>query len=382
MASIVRSVEFVSVSVTASAEPVTVNLSKEQDETQCVPFWSMRNTGIITDQHQDRMGEVEIVDNSGTPAVRVSASARADNDTTIFQVFVVEFIAAITVQQVDVSGFTGASVNQTIDDVTAQANAFLIYSYQYTDNPTSDDDFDDACVQVRFNGSSTTSVTLSRRGTGGTVNGTLFVVEAGAGEFVVDHREIDVTSSSAASATDTISSTTEADTFLLHSYETSEDSDDMRDGAWQADLQDDVTVRVRRGDTSPSGQNATSTHSIAVVECQNQEWAVIERNANFTLSTTPDADSVSPFEPSRSIVNCLDHSGHPYSVGRNDSIQGNDIDNTMSAADFVGIDFVRYTKLDTTLTTDIVSFEVVQFVVPTAERGTLRGVLRGVGRGI
>lgn len=359
---VIKSVEYVEVSITASTEPVTVNLTKGQDETQCVPFFSVRNTGSITDQHQDRLAEVEIIDNAGTPAVRVSASARADTETTIFQVFVVEWDSSIVVQQVDVSAFTGTSVNVIINDVGAQNTAFMIYSYQYTAPLDSDDDWNDAAVQVRFNGASTTSVTLSRRASGGTCNGTLYVVECNSTEFIVDHREIDVTSSSAASATDTIASTVEVDTFLVHSYETSESSDDMRDGAWQADLQNSTTVRIRRGDASPSGQSATSTHSVAVVECQNNEWDV-QRNDVLTLDATSKTDTITAIDQIRSIINCLDHSGHPFSVGRNDNTAGGSVDDIQSAADFSADNTVRYRKRTTTITTDIVSYEVVQFAL-------------------
>ena len=354
------SVEYVEVSITASSEPVTVNLTKGQDETQCTPFFSVRTTGAITDRHVDRCGEVEFVDNAGTAAVRVSAAERVDNQVTLFAIFVIEWDPSITVQQVAVTGFTGTSINQAIDDVTAQANAFFLYSYQFTDNPGGGnaDNWDDAAVQTRFNGASTTSVTLSRRASGGTCDGTLYVIEAGAGEFVVDHREIDVTSASAASGTDTIGSTVEADTFLVHSYETSENSDDMRDGAWVADLQDSTTVRIRR--TVGATPSATSTHSIAVVEAQNSEWDV-QRNDALTLATATVTDSITAIDEERTFINVLTLAGQPFSVGRNDSTTGGEIDSIQCAADFSAADTVRFQKRVADLTDDIISYEVVQF---------------------
>jgi len=362
---VVKSVEYKEVSITAATEGTAVNLSKGQAHAQCTPFWSVRNTGTITDQHQDRLGEVEIIDNSGTAAVRVSASARADTDASIFQIFIVEWDTSITIEKRTVTGLTDgtASFNQTINNVTTQSTAFMIYSYQYTSPQSSDDDWNDAAVQVRYNGGSTTSVTLSRRASVGDCNGTLYVIKCSSTEFIVDHREIDVTSSSATSGTDTIGTTVETKTFLVHSYETSEGADDMRDGAWQADLQNSTTVRVRRGDASPSGQNATSTHSIAVVECQGTEWDV-QREAAVALTSASVTDSITTIDEARSIINCLDHASHPFSVGRNDSIDGNQIDDIQSAADFSASNLVRYRMRVATITTSIVSYEVIQFVLP------------------
>ncbi len=354
------SVEYVEVSITASSEPVTVNLTKGQDETQCTPFFSVRTTGSVTDQHHDRMGEVEFIDNAGTPAVRVSASARVDAQTSVFQIFVIEWDSSINVQQVSVTGFTGTSTNVTITDVGAQNQAFMLYSAQFTSAPSSDDDWNDALIQTRFNGASTTSVTLSRRASGGTVNGTLYVVDCDSGEFTVDHREIDVTSSSATSATDTISSTTTDRTFLVHSYETSEGSDDLRDSAWVADLQNSTTVRVRRGDASPATPSATSTHSIAVVECQNNEWDV-QRNDALTLTSTSTTDTITAINQARSFIVCGNNVGMMQSTGRCDATSGGDVDNIQCAADFSADDTVRFRKRETTLTTDIIGYEVVQF---------------------
>ncbi len=246
--SIIESVEFVTVTITATSEPVTVNLTKGQNRLQCVPFFTMRNTTTITDAHQDRMGEVEFVNNAGTPAVRVTATDRSDDDDTIFQIFVVEFnSSSIKVQQITGVDLASSvdSINQTITDVSSQNNAFFIYSAQF--DGAARDQHNNALIQVRFNGASTTSVTLSRRDapTLAQVLGTLYVIEAVSGEFVVDHREIDITVTDDIVGTDTISSVVEVDTFLIHTWETSEISDDMRDGAWVADLQDATTVRIR-----------------------------------------------------------------------------------------------------------------------------------------
>jgi len=365
-----KTVEYVEVTLTADTDPVTVNLTKGQDPTQCTPFFTDRNTGALTNANQDRMAEVTFLDNSGTPAVRVSASARTDNDASVFQVFVVEWDSSITVQQISVTGFTGSSLNQTITDVTSQANAFLIYSYQFTASSSSA--LTDCTVHATYNGASTTSVSFSRGTTVGTVNGTLYVVEAGAGEFTVQHVSIPI-GVFQSSITVGISSTVLADTFLIQSYVMSPGST-MAAGCPQTDLQNTTTVRSQRS----AAPFANIVVKIAVVECQNNEWDV-QRNATLTLSSTSVTSSITAIDQSRSFINCLDHTGHPVSVGRNPSTSDAEIDDIQSAADFSTDALVRYRKRTTTRTDDIVSFEVVQFkalpVIPVPLEGSFQNTL-------
>ena len=323
------------------------------------------------------MGEVEFIDNSGTPAVRVSASARADGDTTIFQIFVVEYDASINVQQIAISLFDGASINRTITDVTSQADAFMIYSYQYTNPVTSDDDWDDAGVQVRFNGASTTSVTLSRRASAGTCNGTLYVVDCDSSEWTVQHIEIDVTVFNTTSQNSAaFTAVVLADTFLVCSYETGEGADDIRDGAWAMDLNATTTVRARRAVSgSPS---ASATISVAVVECNNNEWDV-QRNGALTLSATSVTDSITTIDEARSIIVTNNHSGQPFSVGRGDSTTGNAIDDVQCAGDFSDSSTVRYRKRVATTTNDVISYEVVQFADTGPKLKSIAGALAPAG---
>lgn len=359
--SVFKSVEFVDIFAAPAGVATEVNLTKGQDPTQCTPFYSTKQFINVNDAHDQRINEIEFFDNAGTPAVRVSADARAGAGNNVL-LFVVEWDPSISVQQVPVTTLTGSTVNVTIDDVFDQSTAFLIYSYQFTEPPASDDDWNDAAVRVRFNGSSTVSVTLSRIANGGTCNGTLYVVKCSNTEFIVDHQEI-VAGLNDATVTAIISATVPADTFLLCSYDTSVATDDMLNGAWQHDLQDATTLRLRR--TNGGSPAAISTHNIAVVECQNNEWDV-QRNDALTLDAATKTDSIIAIDQTRSIINCLDHTGHPFSVGRNNSLTGTEIDDIQAAADFSADDVVRYRKRITTLTNDIVSYEVIQFGIVTS----------------
>lgn len=357
-----KSIEYVSVSIVGTTEPVTVNLSKGQDETKCVPlFFTCRNTGTtIEDQHHDRMAQVEIIDNAGTAALKLSASARVTSETTIWQIYVVEFDAAINVQQIAVSDWLTDDVTNlvTITSVGALTEAFALYSYQFTSPPApSDDDMRQIHVQTKFN--SVTEIELERNGAAnlGVINGTLYVVDCDDNEFTVEHVLINV-GGNPEEATGTIASTVLADTFLVYSYDTAEPDDDMLNGIWVADLQNTTTVRVRRTNAGAAAFN--SGHRIAVVECQDSQWDV-QRNDALTLATATVTDTITGIDQLRSVINNLSCQGAPYSVGRNNSTLGTDIDDIRAAVDFSSDTLVRYRMRVATVTNSIVSYEVIQF---------------------
>ena len=81
---IVKSVEKVLVTLDAAAEPVTEDLTKGQDETQCVPFDSAYWATASDQSSNDELHyEVQIIDNAGTAAVKVSSSRRATRGLTL-----------------------------------------------------------------------------------------------------------------------------------------------------------------------------------------------------------------------------------------------------------------------------------------------------------
>lgn len=368
---VIASIEYVEVSITASTEPVTTNLTKGQDETQCTPFISTRNTATINDQHQDRCAEVTFIDNSGTPAVVVSASARVETDTTIYQIFVVEWDSSIVVQQIAVTGFTSGTKNVAITDVGSLNDVFYLYSFEFTDPPASDDDFRDVTVQT--SAISTTSIQLRRTIAGGAVEGTcspgtLYVVEANSAEWTVQAKSPNFTNTD--STTDylieeTLSSTVDpVRTFLLGSYHTRYDNDDMEEGIANWDLKDGDTVRYRRGNTA-SGKSERCFAKILIVECNNEEWNV-QRNGALTMSSATITDSITAIDQDISFVSHCSHASSIYSCGRNDSTNGNDIDDSQAACDFSADNTVRFRKRATALTDDIVSYEVIEFAAGVA----------------
>jgi hypothetical protein len=350
-----KSVEKIQITITPATEPVTTNLSKGQTVAQCVPWYTMR-AGGAKGNIRDLAARVEIIDNGGTAAVKITSTDMTDTDSTIFEVFVVEFDASINVQQVVATiADATSSTNVTVTDVGAQTSAFMIYSGMYGTG-TATGWRQGGAVRVRFNGASTTSVTISRGFTTGTVTGVLYVVDCDAGEFVVEHAQISLSASAAETGTATIGATVAADPFLIHSFETDESGGHPLDQCWWADLTNTTTVTVNRNTGDTSNTN-TSTHEIAVVECQNSEWDV-QRNTALTLATTSQTDTITAIDQTRSFINC----GHAQiSTSRNSSATNTVNGDLMAAADFSADTTVRFQILDATITNSIVSYEVVQF---------------------
>ncbi len=176
--------------------------------------------------------------------------------------------------------------------------------------------------------------------------------------------------------TGSVVSTVLADTFLIHTFETSESPDDMRDYAWQADLEDTTTVRIRRTNAG-SASSTTSTHSIQVVECQDSEWDV-QREAALTLAAAVQTDSITAIDQARSII-IPQHNMSNVNAGRNNSTNGSETEETIYGAEFSADDEVTFTRRTNVISNSIVSYEVVQFVLPSAGGGRIMSSLAASG---
>lgn len=368
-AAIVTSVEYVEVSIN-STSAVTVNLTKGQDETQMVPFWSVRHLGVIGDVHQDRLANIEFIDNAGTAAVRVTASGRTSTETTVFQIFAVEFAAAINVQQVAVTTLTATvqDVTVTIADVGAQSEAFMIYAPQFANPGASagdNDDWNDAMAAVSFDGASTTSAAIARQGSASDLVGTLYVVDCDAGEFTVEHVLLSTAAGGDTLLTATIASTVLADTFLVTSWEGSEGQDDMRDMQWEVDLQDPTTVRARRA-VAAAPTSSGFNINLAVIEAQNSEWDVQRANA-LAVATATVTDTITAIDQNRSIIKLSGHHSGMNSSPRNDSTSGGGDNHLMpTGADFSADTTGRFRRQADAETNALLGYEVIQFELVTA----------------
>jgi hypothetical protein len=358
MSSIVQSIEYVTIDYDVSNQPVTLNLTKGQDETKCVPFFSQQLlTGSLGDDWRQRLCKLEIIDNAGTAAVKATAAGKTDTDDQRLKIFVVEFVAAINVQQVAADlADTVLSANITIANVGAQADAFFFATYDFTD-AVAIDGSDNGCVRARWNGASTTSITLDRDGPDGALDGVLYVVDCDSAQFIVNHREIAMGTTDEI-VTDTISATVLADTFIIHSYKSAETNDDPRDASAVADLSATTTIRLRK---AILGSVATgSDHQVQVVECQNNEW-LVERGDFVSTVTNPDATTITGINQVKSIVKTGCHISSCYDMGTSDKTAGNPVADLALAVDFNSSTELGWDRQQTNEVGNVVPFEVIDF---------------------
>ena len=358
---VVKSVEYLEVLWNSTSEGTAVNLTKGQDETQCIPIFSWKAEGTISDQWIDRLCEVLIIDNSGTAAVTCNATNSLEASDITAQIFVIEFDPSINVQAVpEDSAFTGTTATVTVNSVGAQEDAFMIYSYQSSDIT---DDANDAAVQVRWQGASTTVVDLSRRASSGTIAGTLYVVDCDSSEWTVQEIELDVTS------TTTVVHTTSAftavvlvDTFTLLSYETDHSTDDMEAYVWMGDLDATTTYTITREEDSPTAAAAAVTMSVQIIECNGNEWDVQRDNSTlYGAEDTSVTDTITAIDQDTSFGQITGHCSRLTSCGRNSAAAGVNVDQAASGMDFSADNTVRFRKRLAQVDTMVLAYEVIQF---------------------
>jgi len=372
MAGIVKTVEKVTITLDNASEPVTQNLSKGQDETQCVPWHSAYWAENPNVKSSDRITyKIQLINNAGTAAVKVIADLRTDTEDQIIEIFVVEFDSTINVQQIAVTDFDDAvaTKNVTITSVGAAiSEAFIIYSHDMGTGMIAGEegDWDNHSVEASL--TTPTNVELSRQNTGsdGDANGFLYVVDCDSAEFIVEHKNFSRGTNTDLVHEETISATVLADTFLIHSFESNANDPDIEDNSWIVDLKDTTTLRFRRSLTGDTVTSTVSRHHVQVVECQNSEWDV-QREAALTLASASQTDSITAIDQARALV-CGGHGmgGGNMSVPRDDSTVDQDLSIQMCAYDFSANDTVRVRR-NGGPTDAITAYEVVQFVLSVGD---------------
>lgn len=359
-ADIIRSVEYVTIDWDAASEPVTKLLSKSQDYTQCVPFFSKQLvSGSLTDDWRQRTMKVEMINSAGTPAVRVSATGKSAADDHRVKVFVVEFTSDITVQQLDADMLNGfLTTNVAVADVFDQSRAFMMLSYSYN-HTAGNDTADDAYVRPVWNGASTTSVTLQRSNSVGSIDGMLYVVSCANNEFSVQHRDIAIPALSE-TVNDTISSVDMARTFVLNHYKSDEVNDSPLDSSFVADLTSSTNVRVRRSIAAEA--NATASVAVQVVECASTQWTVT-RGDYVTTATNPATITLaSGVNQVASLVKSNVHCAGLNALGTSDLNTGTNIDTIAAAVSFQDSGTLVWHRSSTAIETgNIIPYEVISF---------------------
>lgn len=169
------SIEKVTVSFGASDNLKQVNLTKGQDESQCVPFASGRWTDVPSDDSGNNTTfSVKVYDNAGTAALEIERGAGVNAHE--FTIYVVEFISDIRVTRVDWSQPSGIAdtVFSLPITVGAYGDAFII-NWSRLENVS--DNVDDMALACWVNDLDTVKIDRVGGGTASGLYGTVYVVE-------------------------------------------------------------------------------------------------------------------------------------------------------------------------------------------------------------
>lgn len=359
MASVIRSVEKVTLTLASGTNPASANLTKGQDQQACVPFFSIREAGAaVTDSFSNRLTEVWFDDNAGT--ARVNAQLNAGDDIQV-EIFVVEWdLSKVKVQQGTVTVVTGATATAAIAAVD-QAKAFIVFNLRGTS--VLGDGYGVNAFDAAF--SSDTEITFTRLfSTTSSLTGRYYVVECIGSEFSVQVAS-PALATSGTTGDDTISSVDTAKTFLVGGCQTGEAADDARDGAAWFHLESATAVRLARsGGGTPA---AVCTATVFAVTCVNDEWTVQRAQPTISAAETADDTTITGIDQTRAIVNSGTGMGH--SMPHMNSTTG-------ASTGLIGLTFQADTTVRAsrraTSTAGYYAFEVIQFAEPSA--GTAHNV--------
>lgn len=358
MARFVKSVEKITINfnlTTGALDTVTVNLSKNQDHTQCVPFITARYNTIGDDYRDNDFCSVEMIDNAGTPAARGRRHPEPVTGTLIAEVFVVEFESSVTIQQGSTT-LTSTLITQSITAVD-RTHSFLTFSQHSTGATLGTDDFGDSLIEGLFD-SDTNLIFI--RNLGGAPDWEIYwyVVESNGVDFEVEFIR-NTLASTTTELTDTLANTVALDSaFLVGSYRTSESSDDMRDGIMNYALISTTQVRIYRDHGgSPS---ASCISSIFVVRCSNNEFDVQRAAIDLGASLTNDTD-INAINQDKSIIVNSNYPGGAWSC--DDTSIGLDVMQRKNSLVFLDNDTVRAEQHNAEASggTGKFRFEVIEF---------------------
>lgn len=359
MVAFVKSVELIAATsgTLSGYNSFDVALTKGQDETKCVPFFTCNATSGGSDLRNNDFWAVEMVDVTGTANVRVHRNPSSTISANNISIYVVEFGSNVTVQQGSVDITTGTA-SDTLTTIV-EANSFAVFGQYMQDGSSGTDDFNDAMIQCRFG--STTSIDFDRRASG-TPDWTIhwYVVESDGTDFLTEYVTADWTTSQTGptghTLTTDVSDITNA--FVIPSYETSETADDMRDAICNFALTATDTLTWYRNGGTPS---ATGTIGCWVVRSSD---VTVQRFAVDLAGSTDNSQTLSPEVVLDKAVVVSSHYIGGGAWGVDGTTTGSNIEDRRNRIRVTATDTVTVTQQLSEAATGINSrlrFEVVEF---------------------
>ncbi len=362
---VILSVEPITGSIDGAGDTTTsIALGLSQDETNCVPFFTVRNTssGDATDVFANRLFEI-FFDNSGGPRVNFRRRSTSGTQGTFeIHCFVVEFDPAKVNIQQNVTSLSSPTIATQVVTAVDQDKSFIVSNFSCSAG--TDDDFNGHTPRARFLAND--KISLEKGITTSTLQIRTFVVECIGSEFSTQFVQPLLTGSTI-TATDTLTAVTLAKTFLIGQWDTDETGDDAKDCVCRFDIQDTTTVRMRR-DHGGSTPSARVSGDMWAVEAANTEWDVQDFPNMDLGGASPHNQTLSP-----AIDQDLTVIVHQNSQGQGMPVfdwgAGNAYDDLMEQTIFTSDTNVRFQRAARTDTTLLTSFSTVEFELSVAAAG-------------
>ena len=261
MAGYVKSVENVTgTMVDTTSLPITLDiaLTKSQDHLKCVPYITFHHSLQGTNYRVNNYVGAEMIDDAGTPTVRVHWTPRGNANTIELQIFVVEYGANVTVQS-GIDQITTTTLTVTVSSFV-QANSFVVYGQEARgDTGTSAHFYGRCLMQCSFPGAGPNDTQIQWERTDESNNNPdweiyWYLVESNGTDFTTEYAEDTFALNFSGTQAITIASTTIANAHIIPTYQIVQNSDDLVNAILNMALTGPTTLTLYRdGGGSPVG---------------------------------------------------------------------------------------------------------------------------------
>ncbi len=267
----------------------TPALSLGQDIDNCVPFITV--SANIEENYRQL---IDVVKNGGTN--KFDLSVGDGGGTRNVEVTIVEFDPAeVTVQEVSFTITSSNTVDVTLSAIV-EASTFPIIYYKTVE---ATDDFHRALIKATFD--STTNLVISCTAWSGNKTGHAYILEALKGAWAIEAgASIPFAYTTSQATKNSAITVTPSRTGVWSYWDTDENSDDVRDGIWDAAITDATNLDLTRGDgTTPS---ATGDIEVFVVNFAAEVASVQQGAFDYGTSVTKTAAISAPSELDNTMI--------------------------------------------------------------------------------
>jgi len=326
----VVSTEHVTLTLSGGATTGSVNLTKGQDLSKCVPVVTAQYGG-----NDDTDSKAVELDFAAGPDRLTGARRVGTNDVTL-EIDVEEFSSDVTIQKGTFAFSSSDSDSVTITAVSL-TKAYLRFYYQFDAAPP--DTWNDIAIEGRLD--ATTTADFERDAGGSTdLSGTFWVIEeTGLSNWTVQQVAWDLTDAETISVA-IVTAFVMAKSFLVSSYQTDVADDDSDEGAVVIELVNADRLRFER---EFAANVVTGTGFL--VESDAADFNVQRGSTALADGTLSATEAITMVDLDRTILNPIQNPGFGP-VGSSDTFSSFDMDTVYPAITFNDAEELLVSRLD------------------------------------